>query len=218
MGRALETADIYAHEIVGDEAFNTRTNDILNYKTLITKPPYDHIGIYNSNLPENFSELPDEEKAVAAKKAQTATVNHLLSLTGPEADAYKKEVAGSFAYVVDHYMKMAKRLNEGSQVLIPAGTHGGTMELLLQQAMVHGDKDGNKKVGFTDISEIGGEMNPSDSYNVDIATDERGEYKTLKVLFDSPGRPQEEMYLDVDRVKELAGYYQELHKAEGTRE
>lgn len=89
------------------------------------------------------------------------------------------------------------------------------MELLLQQAMIRKDDEGNEKIGFTDISEIGGEMSPSDSYNVDIATNERGEYKTLKVSFDNPNRPQgEEMSLDIDRVKELAEYYKELHKDE----
>ena len=182
MGRSLETAHIYAHEIARDEAFNTRRQDILNYETLVSKPPYDHKGIYDSNLPENYNELSDEEKIKASKKAQEATVNYLVSLNTPEAHAYKDEVAGSFAYIVDHYIRMAKHLKSDSRVLIPAGTHGGTMEFLLQKALVHEDADGNKAIGFNKLSEIGGEFSPSDSYNVNIKTNEQGDLERRTVI------------------------------------
>ena len=62
MGRALETADIYATEIAGDKKFKTRVNDILNYEKLISPRPYNHTEIYNKNLPDNFNELTDKEK------------------------------------------------------------------------------------------------------------------------------------------------------------
>ncbi|HBA36801.1 TPA: hypothetical protein DCZ15_02885 [Candidatus Falkowbacteria bacterium] len=213
MGRALETTDIYATEIAGDEKFKTRVNDILSYEKLVSPRPYNHTEIYNKNLPDNFDELADAEKIVAAKKAQMATVNYLIGLSTPEAVQYKKEIAGSFAYVVKHYQAMAKKLNSGSKVLLPAGTHGGTMEFLLQQALVvkNGDKG---KIGFNDIKEIGGEFDPSDSYNVDIQTDDNGEFKELKISFDNQDRPQEEMFLDPDKVNELAEFYELLHKSE----
>lgn len=213
MERSLETAHIYAHEIAGDEAFNTRRNAILNYETLKNPSPYDHVEIYNANLPPNFDSLSDAEKAAAAKKAQTVVVNHLISLKSAEAQAFKREVAGAFAYVIDHYQRVATRLKSGSQVLLPAGTHGGLMEHLLQQALVRRDEQGEMEVGFENIEEIGGEFDPSEAFNVAVTTDERGDFGPLEVTFDNPERPQfHEMYLDPDRLRELRDYYVELHK------
>jgi hypothetical protein len=37
IGRSLETAHIYAHEIAGDQQFRTRMNDVLNYETLLSQ-------------------------------------------------------------------------------------------------------------------------------------------------------------------------------------
>jgi hypothetical protein len=214
MGRALETADIYATEIAGDEKFITRVNDILNYENLISPRPYNHLEIYNNNLPENFNELSDAERVIAAKSAQAATVNYLINLSTPKALQYKKEIAGSFAYVIKHYQEMAKKLYSESKVLLPAGTHGGIMEFLLQQALVVKHGSDKEKLGFKDIKDIGGEFDPSDSYNVDIQTDNNGELKELRVSFDNHNRPQGEMFLDMNKINELAGFYQKLHELE----
>lgn len=210
VGRALETAHIYAHEIAGDEQFNTRVNDILNYETLLNPRPYNHLDIYNANLPANFEELKGEERIEAAGKAQTAVVNYLVDLNTPEAIEYKKEIAGSFAHVVEHYEEMAPRLNNDSKVLIVAGTHGGLMEFLLQQAIVM-EKDGKKTVGFSSLDEIGGEFSPSEGYDVIIETDDQKNIKDLIIRFDNPNRPQGNMSLDKDKLKELAAYYENLH-------
>jgi hypothetical protein len=212
MQRSLETADIYAREIAGDEAFATRARDVLSYESLICEEPFDWGEMYNSNLPENFSELDPKEKAAVAKKAQNAVANYLVRLNTPEAEAYKREMAGSFAYVIDHYQQMAKRLKTGSRVLIPAGTHGGVMEFILQQAGVRKDEDGKEVKGFIDLREIGGEFDPSEAFNVDIATDDEGDSKPLVVTFDNKNRPQGEFRLDSKIIAELKDYYRELHK------
>src|SRR3989344_1002026 len=161
MGRALETADIYAHEIAGDEAFKTRARKILSYESITTPSPYNHRKVYNSHLPENFAELSDEEKVRVSKVAQSATLNHMMSIKTPEADAFRRENAGAFAEVVHHYTLMVRRLHSDSRVLIPAGSHGGNLELLLQQALVH-QIDDRERVGFSDLSEIGGDIDPSE--------------------------------------------------------
>lgn len=206
--RALETADIYAHEIAGDEAFQKRVNGMLSYETLLNPSPQNHTEVYNSYLPENFETLSDEEKSAAAKIAQTKTVGHLMNLQTPEAAAYREEIAGSFASVILHYCDMAKRLYSGSNVLIPAGTHGGTMEMLLREALVRKDENGKETPQAFDS-----EFNPSEAYNVDIETDENGELKKLRVTFDNPEREfPDDIYLDLDKVKKFAGYYKELHK------
>lgn len=212
-GRSLETADIYAHEIAGDEAFKARANKLLNYETLKTPIPYNHEGIYNSNLPENFEKLSDSEKAVAAKRAQAATVNYLFSLKTPEAEMYKKEIAGAFASIIEHYSRMSKRLKSRSKILLLQGSHGGMMEQLLQQALVRQDRDGNKTIGFKCVEDIGGEFDPSESYNVDIRTGETGELQQIIVSFDNPERPTaEKMYLDPDKLREITAYYKRLHQ------
>ncbi|MEK7567751.1 MAG: hypothetical protein AAB513_02420 [Patescibacteria group bacterium] len=214
LGRSLETAQIYAREIEGDEVFNTRASRILNYKTLKNPTPYDHEKIYNSFLPPNYDQLSGEEQIEANKTAQKEILNHAINLQTPEAEEFRKEVAGSFAYVLEHYRKIAKRLKSGKAVLIPAGVHGGTMEYLLQQALSRKGEDGKEKIGFSQLVDIGGEFASPDSYNVVIETDENGEYKRLRINFDDPKRPQEEMYIDENKLKELAEYYRNLHADE----
>lgn len=206
VGRSLETANIYSKKIAGDEAFNTRVNDILNYEKIKSSLPFNYKEVYDKHLPKNFDDLSDEEKVKVSKKAQCEIVNLLFQMEGDEAEGYRRESAGALAYVVDHYQKMAKRLNSGSKVLIPAGTHGGLMEFLLQQALII-----RGKIGFDDINEIGGEFDPSDSYNIDIKTDENGDLQDVIVSFDNPNRPQEKMILNRGKFEELVEYYKNLY-------
>lgn len=209
-GRALETADIYTHEIAGDEAFQTRRSEILSYENIVTPAPYNHREIYNANLPENFDSLSPEEKAAAGVKAQEAVVRHVLSLGGEPADTYKKEWAGSFAYVVEHYIKVAHRLKPHSRVMIVAGGHGNG-ELLLQQALIRRNDQGDEVRGLNTLEEIGGQINTSEAFTVEVATDESGKEKAIKLTFDNPDRPATEMYLDRATVQKLADFYRQLH-------
>lgn len=210
MQRSLETAHLYAQEIAGDKAFVTRPEKVMSYQELVNTIPFDYDKIYQSNIPDDFDLLTDEEKSTTAKKAQKAVVSHLINMHTPEAEQYKKEAAGSLAYLIEHYCKMANRLDGNSRVLLPAGSHGGMMEHILEMALV---RKGSGKIqrGFTDLEEIGGEFNPSEAFNVEISTDENGHLKPLKVEFDNPSRPQDEMYLDSDIVTELAENYEQLH-------
>jgi hypothetical protein len=107
---------------------------------------------------------------------------------------------------------MTSYLKSDSKVLIVAGTHGGTMEFLLQQALIM-EKDGKQQTGFTDIADIGGEFDPSEAYNVDIATDDQGKINNIKVTFDNPKRPSGEMFLDMDKIDDLSAFYEKLHKS-----
>ncbi len=209
MGRALETAKIFAEEIDGS-AGRPKEDPRLSYESIKSPMPYNHVEIYNSFLPADFETLPDKDKADASKMAQKGTIDHLMKLDTPEANAYKQETAGAFASFVLHYRELSHRMKPDSNVKIVAGTHGGTMEFLLQQAMVS-EKDGVRKVGFNDVLEIGGEFAPSESYNVIIQTDENGEDKAMWVMFDDEKRPQTRFELDESKVKELASFYEELH-------
>jgi hypothetical protein len=214
MARALETAHIYSKEIAGEDAFNTRKSEALNFETIVSERPYHHVEIYNSFLPENFDTLPDLEKSAAAKKAQTAVVNHVMSLKGEKVETYKREVAGSHAFVLQHYMDMIKRkkIDSGSKILIPAGTHGGNMELLLQQALVFKDVNNQEHLGFESLDEISGEFDPSEAYNVHLESDAKGDLKELLVDFDNPARQKiKDAHLDLAKVEELAEFYKTLH-------
>lgn len=209
--RSLETAEIRAHGIDPNTIYNTRAQNALNYETLLNPVPWNHVEIYNANLPKNFNELSDEEKSKAAKIAQKAVVNHSMSLETPEAIKYKREVAGSFAYLIKHYEEVVKRLNEWSKVLLPAGTHGGTMEMLLKYALVQNDEHGQKKIGFSNIDEIGGEFSPSEGYDINISTDDEGNIQKLLVEFGEERPVTKGAYLDQAVVDELAEYYKSLH-------
>lgn len=211
MGRSLETASIFAHEIAGDEALQARKNPALNYENIISPSPHNHTEVYNSFLPKNYSALGNEEKSEAAKRAQEKTLNHLFSLKTPEAEQYLKEIAGSHAYVIDHYVQMTRKLKNGSRVLIPAGGHGGSMEPLLKYAMVR-EENGKREVGFKELEEIGGAFDPSESFDVDIAKDGGGELKQLKLIFNDPKRPHGELEIDYPTVVALKDFYLALHK------
>jgi hypothetical protein len=213
IGRSLETAEIYAQEIAGEDTSQTRPRNLLNYEPLVSKPPYDHTAIYNGALPENFDLLPDDEKARASKHAQAAVLDHLIGLNTPEAQAYKREVAGAFSSFIIRSENLAERLKAGSKVLMPSGTHGGLIEPFLAETLVRRMEDGREIRGFERIEEIGGDFDPSESFDVEISTEENGNLGPLRLKWekDSPRPSAPEMYLDSDKVRELAAYYKELH-------
>lgn len=210
MGRSLESADIYADEIDPDRQYRTKAEDLLNFKNIVSPRPYNHEDTYNTKLPANFNELSDEDQSRASKVAQHYTVNYLLRLNDPVALAYKREATGAFAQFFYNYQKAAKRYKNDSRVLLPSGSHGGFMELPLQYALVRKTEEGDK-LGFESADEIGGEIDPSEAFNVIIETDEHGEMKSLKVTFDEPTRPQDEMYLDPEKLEEARLFWESLH-------
>ncbi len=210
MGRALETAHIYAQTLTDNNAFRTRPEELLNYKNLVSKRPYDHIILYNSYLPEDFKALSPEEKSEASKVANRKVLEHLISLNDPDAVQYKKEVTGAYALLVEHYIKMAKRLKSGSNVLIPIGGHGSNMEFLLLEAAV---KEGQAEhtTAFKNLNDLGGDFDPSEAYNIEVKTDTQGNTQPLKVTFDNPKRGHADIYLDNKKMEELVTFYKQLH-------
>lgn len=226
MSRALETAHITATTVAGLRSgeWNARPEERLSYENIKSPRPYDHLKIYNEALATSIrnlgkgdlqqKDLTKEEQIKVTEEAQAVTIRHVSALDTPEARLYKKENAGMFADLLEHYIKMPDYLKNKSKVLYVAGTHGGTMEWLLQEALVRTDTEGNNKVGLESFDEIGGGFNSSDTYNVDIKTDKDGKLQVLRLTFDNPSRPQEEMYLDREKIKELASFYRGLHADE----
>ncbi|MFA6392262.1 MAG: histidine phosphatase family protein [Patescibacteria group bacterium] len=209
MGRALETAHIFASGVDEDEEFTSRANDILDPNNLHAPAPYDHKAMVKSFLPENYDDLPDEEKNKLYKDAHQKALSYAIKLDSPEAMDWKRERAGAFANIIEHYQKMATKLKSGSKVLLPAGTHSPYLEMILQFALVRTNEDGQAEQVSAD--ELGGAFYPSEAYNVEIETDDAGAPLEFGISFDNPERPQGNLKLDADIIKELSAYYEELH-------
>ena len=211
MQRSLETAHIYAEEIDSDKRLKTRGAPILGYDMQVNPIPFDWDKTYNENLPKNFDSLSDEEKDTASRVAQAAVLNHFMLLQTPEAINCRREIAGSFARVIDHYMRVIKGVKSGSRALLPQGTHGGRMEPFLKETLIRSTPDGDEIHGFEKIEDIGGAFDSSEAFNVKVVTDNNGNLQKLKVTFDNKDRPQEEMYLDLKKLQELKDFYRSLH-------
>lgn len=215
MGRSMETAKIFGETSLdkNQKIYDPSYVDTVNYEKFKTKPPYNHVEIYNSFIPKDYNELSDEEKNKASQYAQKKTIEHLMSLKSPEAITYKKEVAGGYALPIIHFSKMSNRLNSDTKILAPFGVHGGHMELLLQQAMVKKNESGERKVGFESLDEIGGEMDSSEGFFVRVCRDNQGKLQEyMMTFFDQERRLSGEFILDAEKVQELADFYKELHK------
>ena len=229
MPRAKETAHIYAREIAGDEALTTRTDRRLQYDTMKIKPPYDHPAVYDPALEKalakrgvkELKDLQDAEKDAVTHEAQVAVFEHIFNLPKEETRAWREENAGMFADMLAHYVDMSKRLNKGSRVLIPAGTHGGTMEWLLEQALVWKDEEGKEHLGISSMNEfkqLGGPFPSSDMYEIVIKRDSNGDVVLpLAVRFSDPKRPQKEMSLNSYRLIELTELFRNLHNDDDKR-
>lgn len=211
MQRSLETAHIYAEEIESDKKLQTRGAPILGYDTRVIPIPFDWDEVYNRNLPKNFDTLSGEEKDRASKAAQATVINHFMSLQTPEAINCRKEIAGSFARVIDHYMRAIKGVKSGTKALLLQGTHGGSMEPFLQELLIRRTPDGKEIHGFEKIEEIGGEFDSSEAFNVEVVTDNNGDLQKLRLSFDNKDRPKDDMYLDTENLQELKDFYIGLH-------
>jgi hypothetical protein len=225
MTRSLETAHIFAEEVSGGANYQTRARKILNYENIKSSRPYDHRKIYNSfideyiknnfsdiNNIEKFSDLNEEQKKEASSYADDKTVSYFMNLDTEDAKQMRKEIAGSFAYLIEHYSKMAKeKLHSNQKILYPAGSHVGLMEPLLTEAMVRKDENGKEIIGGK-LEDIGGNFDPSEGFDVRIKTDEDGELEQYEVELSDSKRSLKSVYLDADKINELANFYRKLHE------
>ena len=209
--RAFETAETYATEIAGDDALNTRVNDLMSYEKIMAPVPYDHDVIIESHLPQDYASLSEEGQSAAMAEAQSAAAQEELSMTTPEAIAYRKESASLHAHALNHYRMMVKRLKSGSKVLIPLGTHGTMVEYLLMEALVHKGENGEDIVGTNSVEDFGGEFGTSDSYTLHVDTDEQGNEKALRLTLDQGEKAGQEFTLDLQKLDELDEEYKRLY-------
>ncbi len=181
-------------------------------------------------------------------EAQQVTIQEVYAGEGPTAEQFKKEAAGAFAQLMIRYQGVVEKVNEGmkareagkpgalaqglgkypertippgtKELMLVAGTHGGTMEWLLQQALVWKDDAGVEHRGvptFEDYQKLGGAFDTSEAYTIRIANraDVPADKKYQVILHSSvPGieRPKRMFYLDPEKVKTLAAAFLALHK------
>ncbi|MFA6307587.1 MAG: hypothetical protein WCS88_02745 [Patescibacteria group bacterium] len=214
--RALETADIYANTLVNEEysdpeiiKYESRARSILEVVGQNTQPPFNWGKEYKENLPENFSELSDEDKAIASAEANEKNLTKLMTM--PEAEDYRQEISARYAMFINTYIKMIDRIENDQKIMYPVGAHGGQIELFLQKCLKRKTEDGDEIIGFKDSKELGGSFNPSEGFFIDITTDQNGE-KKIEFNFDDPKRFEgEELSLDLDTMYELIDKYKEKY-------
>lgn len=213
--RSLETAHILGETLSqegrGDFDQQSAPSKLLSYATLKYEAPYDHEGIYNKVYDEEIAKGSDVH--TATERAQDATIDASFAAQGEAADKFRLEVAGSFSVLVEEFIEKLKNAKSGTTVLMPAGTHGGTMEYLLQQALIWEDENGVHGPGFLKIGDIGGAFQASEGYNVEIDTDRFGKLSEVNITFQDKER-RKGIYnarLDMEKVKIAADFYRKEH-------
>lgn len=171
--RAKETGDIMteASSVVSQQTGRsaiTRKRPHLEYsilssdaeaKAFLKKAP----GIIQKNLPPNFAELSQEDRAETREKLQPTGMKIVL-----ENEKAVNILAEAEAFRLDHLIKLALRGTQvGTKVAIPLIGHGLFFEALAKKALVR-EKQGNKKIGYNDVEEIGGFLKPGESLRTRI--------------------------------------------------
>jgi broad specificity phosphatase PhoE len=205
--RAIETADlvIKEQEKKGAKIFEQRKRTELSLVP-DSKEFYEEFeDRTKQNLPDNYDQLRGEEKQEAFEEAEDKVLNWYLEFGDQKPDektASPHEIAAGVAKLVHRYVRMPEKLHSGSKVDLLNTSHKGTLEPFLKKTLIRKTTDEAGKEttvrGFDEIEEIGGGMRPSESWELDVTTDENGE-KTVKLNL--RGKTYD---LDLDRVEELS--------------
>ena len=218
MQRSLETAYIFGKEIAGDELYKTRPRDVLNYETMVLEMPFDYLEIHGNFANEyirdvlksdkSFDDLSDDEKKEVSEYADAKSVEHLMSLETEEVANKLKEIAGSFAVLIQRYVRMMQeKLKSNQKLLFILGSHTGMIEPFLAEVVIWRDKEGNVRHGAT-LEEIGGNFNPSEGFDIILKTNPKGELEDVKMHFDNPARLGNGVaYLNMEKINEVAKFY-----------
>jgi len=119
-----------------------------------------------------------------------------LGTTTPE------DAANEIAYAIMQEIDMSGRFNNNSDVRLRNFTHGPKLEPFLQRAMI--SEDGSR--GFKRLEEIGGSVNPGESFLVPVDRDGQGNL-TVKLTFRG-----KDYKLDLEKVREMANEYIRITK------
>ncbi len=229
MERSLETAHVFANSVAentGANIYTSRPMSLLNYEdwdVLTVDPGYDYDAIYNQALEKyskqhcnkrKYEELSKEEQKKASFYASQKATEYYLTLNTEAAKKSRKEVAGTFAVLIKHYIRMMKKkLNSNQKFLFPLGSHTGMMESFLAETVIWTDEQGKERRGAT-LKEMGGILKPSEGFDIVLKTDQNGKLEQVQIRFDDQTRLGGKVYLDMRKIDEFAKFYRELHKEE----
>lgn len=88
-----------------------------------------------------------------------------------------RESAQDIAHLLDTYLRMSKRLYDGSKVRLENATHGPKLETFLREVLVQ-VKEGKTVKGFKNLKDIGGAFQPGENFEVVVRRDDQGEMTT----------------------------------------
>lgn len=222
MQRSLETAHIFGNEIAGDSMYETRPRDGLSYETLILEMPFDYLKFHEDaartyirdvlKSDKCFNDLSDAEKKEVSEYADTQSVRYLMNLESKDAINVRRETAGSFAVLIQRYVRMVQdKLNSNQKLLFLLGSHTAMIEPFLAEVVVWKDRDGNEKRGAT-FDEMGGNFKPSEGFDIVLKTDKNSKLEEVKIRFDDQSRLGGEVSMDMQKIDELASFYKQLHE------
>lgn len=205
--RAIETADLVIEEQKkkGVKIFKQRKRTELTILPGSKKFYGELEDRTKQNLPDNYGQLQDEEKQKALERAEDKALNWYLKFGDQKPDketASPHEIAAGVAKLVRRYIRMSDKLYSGSKIDLINTSHKGTLEPFLKETLIRKVtyEAGRETTvrGFDEVEEIGGGMRPSESWELEVTTDENGE-KTVKLNL------RGETYdLDLNRVEELS--------------
>jgi len=150
-------------------------------------------------LKEDFNEQAQDEKERRLQDYDTQITDRYLSFgsTKPDADTYSpEEAAAQMAKRANRYLNMTAKLKSGSDIDLINVTHDFMVAAFLKEVIVR-DEESSHKTGFDSINDIGGPIQPTDSFEIRISTDDQGE-PTTSLLF-----RDQEYGIDQDRLSEL---------------
>ena len=130
---------------------------------------------FSKESAKRFSELEKDDADAAA--------DWYLSFGSDKPDrdtTSPHEVAKTFAYLVQWYGRMAKKLYSKSEVDLINGTHQALPMALLKEVLIRRTDD-KEIVGFDKVEEIGGALKPTEEVEFLIKTDEMG-HEDIKVI------------------------------------
>ena len=170
---------------------------------------------------EQFKTDP-EYRAQLREQAQVAGLKFALASEDPNMQAAIKTLAENEAFELKHAVQLSRRGVKGAKPkAVPIVGSGLFAESLLKYALVVEDrKTGEKKIGFDNIDDIGGFTKQASAFRIKLTRDNsKGDPRSLDD-FDKDTQMEceiigdlerqklfqgKKVYLDWDKVKELAG-------------
>jgi len=224
------TSDIPRAKMTGDLIFDKLMSkggvkrgselwaDILNVKKVQASADREenhqtYIDIFKKYIADQVERLKQEEKRDPTPKEMKDFVRAANAAGVKENlrdSVYVENAASRFCYLLNvlvEWVKSATSIKvQREMVNFITVSHGSMLESFLKKTLIR--KQGDVAIkGFEDVEEIGGVMEPTEFFEIDVMRNGEGEVK-IKVNFDDPRRAANtECELDIEEIRRLAQLY-----------